>query len=132
MEAANAAGGKDNVTVVIVEGERFTAPVLAVSPKPRRSRLWPIAAALFNLAFAAAVVYVLYKPKPPVIIEPRVLAAGAGAAYPTIAAAMAADPQRRYGRSCPRRISRARRFEKRRHAAQPSGARGAPHRFPAE
>ncbi len=89
IEAANAAGGKDNVTVLIVEGERFTAPVLAVSPKPRRSRLWPIAAALFNLAFAAAVVYVLYKPKPPVIIEPRVLTAGPGAAYPTIAAAMA-------------------------------------------
>ncbi len=89
IDAANAAGGKDNVTVVIVEGERFTAP--SISPAtPRRSKVWPIAAALFNLAFAAAVIYALYQPKAPVIIEPRTLTAGQGALYPSIAAALAA------------------------------------------
>lgn len=90
IAAANTAGGKDNVTVVIVEGDRFTGPA-AAAPAPRpRSRFWPLAAALFNLAFAAAVVYALYKPKPPVIIQPRTLTAGSGATYDTIAAALTA------------------------------------------
>ncbi len=90
IEAANAAGGKDNVTVVLVEGERFKASPAASAAPPKGSPLWWIAAALFNIAFAAAVIYALYKPKPPVIIEPRTLTAGPGAAYETITAAIAA------------------------------------------
>ncbi len=91
IEAANAAGGKDNVTAVVVEGERFAAPAGASAPKSTRAKRWLIAAAaLFNLAFAAAVLYALYKPKPPVVIEPRTLTAGPGAAYSTIAAALKA------------------------------------------
>lgn len=90
IDAANAAGGKDNVTVVLVEGERFKGLPAASAVAPKHSRLWPIMAAIFNVAFAAAVIYALYKPKPPVIIEPRTLVVGPGAAYDTIAAAMAA------------------------------------------
>jgi serine/threonine protein phosphatase PrpC len=37
VDAANAAGGKDNVTVVYVEGEQFATTHAALSPTPRRS-----------------------------------------------------------------------------------------------
>ncbi len=87
VDAANRAGGKDNVTVVIVEGERFTAP--ATQPaKPKSKRAFAIAATLFNLAIAGVLLYEVFQPKPPVVIEPRTIAAGAGAQYPTIAAAL--------------------------------------------
>ena len=91
IDAANAAGGKDNVTVMIVEGERFTAPLSPAEVKPRRGKFWLIASAIANLALAGALAYMLLKPpKPPLIIEPRTLTAGAGGAYPSIAAALAA------------------------------------------
>lgn len=89
IEAANAAGGKDNVTVAIVEGERF-AGMPAVETKPGRNHLWLIASAVLNLALLAFVLYGYYHPKPPVRIEPRTLMAGAGGAYESIASAMAA------------------------------------------
>jgi PPM family protein phosphatase len=37
IEAANDAGGKDNITAVYVEGERFAS---ALEPPPRRQRVW--------------------------------------------------------------------------------------------
>ena len=38
IEAANRAGGKDNVTVLVVEGEQFTAPPPPPRPRPRSAR----------------------------------------------------------------------------------------------
>jgi len=87
VDAANRAGGKDNVTVVIVEGERFTAPA-APAAKPKSKRAFAIAAIAFNLALAGALLYGVFRPKPAVVIEPRTLSAGAGTTYATIAAAL--------------------------------------------
>ncbi|MGO9258775.1 MAG: protein phosphatase 2C domain-containing protein [Bryobacteraceae bacterium] len=100
IEAANRAGGKDNVTVLLVEGEQFIAtaapsggrpsgPAIAV---PRRALVASRPAwFLYGLALAAGAAWFsrgLWVP-PPVVIKPRVLAVGQGAAYSTIAAAMA-------------------------------------------
>ena len=96
--AANAAGGKDNVTVVLVEGEGFTAPP-AVRPEPAASEpkrgesvmarvLWFAG----GLAVAAAGAWFSRSlwVAPPVVVKPQVLIVGTGTAYPSIAAAMSA------------------------------------------
>ncbi|HMD71476.1 MAG TPA: protein phosphatase 2C domain-containing protein, partial [Bryobacteraceae bacterium] len=85
--AANEAGGKDNVTVVVVEGESFAASAAGGGGAMGRA-LWFVA----GLALAAAGAWFsrsLWVPKP-VVEKPRVLAVGRGAAYPSIAAALAA------------------------------------------
>jgi serine/threonine protein phosphatase PrpC len=88
IEAANRAGGKDNVTVVIVEGERFTAPTgVAVAPMARQDG-WGLRALLFAGGFVLAAVLGwltrgIWQPAP-VTISPRTLAVTG-----TIAAAMA-------------------------------------------
>jgi hypothetical protein len=53
IEEANAAGGKDNVTVVFVPGERFSRRPAAAPGRPSRSRwlLWPLLIASLALAF---------------------------------------------------------------------------------
>ncbi|MDE3168030.1 MAG: protein phosphatase 2C domain-containing protein [Acidobacteriota bacterium] len=81
---ANAAGGKDNVTVVLAEGERFTAAAAV----PRRERRRLAGAVLFcaGIAVAAAGGYLtraMWTP-PAVVIAPRTIVAG-----DSIAAAMA-------------------------------------------
>src|SRR6185436_1881364 len=55
IQAANHAGGKDNVTVVLVQGEQFTAPPQPPEQKLRHRR-WPwILGLLFaGLAMVAA------------------------------------------------------------------------------
>jgi len=91
--AANAAGGKDNVTVVLVEGEGFTAPPPAAAKSPRGDSV--MARALWfagGLAVAAAAAWFsrgMWAPSP-VVVKPRVLVVGTGSRYPGIAAAMAA------------------------------------------
>jgi serine/threonine protein phosphatase PrpC len=70
---ANAAGGKDNVTVLIVQGERFTA----APPPPPRKRRPLVGAALFvaGVLAAAAGAYftrALWTPAP-VVIAPRTI-----------------------------------------------------------
>src|ERR1035441_3555850 len=50
---ANGAGGKDNVTVVVVEGEQLTAPVAALAAHSARTP-WISRAALFAAGFVAA------------------------------------------------------------------------------
>jgi serine/threonine protein phosphatase PrpC len=77
IRKANAAGGKDNVTIVVVEGERFTARVNT----PQRSglRVPLIGAVLFlaGLLVAAAAAYFTrgqWIPAP-VVISPRVIVA---------------------------------------------------------
>ncbi|HTX33818.1 MAG TPA: protein phosphatase 2C domain-containing protein [Bryobacteraceae bacterium] len=101
IAAANRAGGKDNVTVVLVEGEQFSAPpaatagpagaVTAGSARSRSIFAGRPAWFLYGLLLAAGAAWFsrsLWIPKP-VMILPRVLAVGQGAKYSTIAAAMA-------------------------------------------
>jgi hypothetical protein len=83
---ANGAGGKDNVTVLVVEGEQFTRPA-ALAPVAARSP-WIARAAMFAAGFAAAAVLgwmtrAMWQPAP-VVIAPRTIAVTT-----TIAAAMA-------------------------------------------
>jgi len=85
IAAANRAGGKDNVTVLIVEGELFTAPI--APPAPVHSDLVPrVAFFAAGLLLAAALGWLtrsMWQPAP-VSIAPRVIVASSG-----IAAAMA-------------------------------------------
>jgi len=98
IAAANRAGGKDNVTVLVVEGDQFVVaqafvPVSSSSLSPPRSSL--LAAAVWFLAgllIAAAAGWFsrpLWIP-PPVKFTPRVLVVAAeGAPFASIAAALA-------------------------------------------
>ena len=96
IEAANRAGGKDNVTVVVVEGEGFTAPGqagTAAAVSQRRGGILTSRAALFVYGLALALAGAWYSRSlwapPPAVIAPRILAAGNGAAYASITAALA-------------------------------------------
>jgi len=64
VEAANRAGGKDNVTVVIVEGEQFTAPA---SAPERKSRKWivPVVVVLLALLVGAGAFAIWWKGRRP-------------------------------------------------------------------
>jgi len=90
IDAANEAGGKDNVTVVIVEGEQFAPPALEEVKPP--SRIWSSRPALFLygmlVVLAAGWSSRDYWQPPPVVITPRVLTAGQGAQFATIQAAL--------------------------------------------
>jgi len=99
IDAANRAGGKDNVTVVIVEGEQFTRTVqTAELPAPIviNQRRWygqPWLWFLLGLAMAGAGSYFsrgLWTPTPQTANGPRVLIVGGPEGeYGTIASAMA-------------------------------------------
>jgi hypothetical protein len=92
VEAANRAGGKDNVTVLIVEGEAFLCPE-APAPEPRRSVLRSAPAMLlYGMVLAALLLFGgrrFWVPAP-VPTGPRILEAGNGTQYPTITQAIAA------------------------------------------
>jgi serine/threonine protein phosphatase PrpC len=91
IDAANAAGGKDNVTVVVVEGEQFTPPPApSLQPSTRGVAAIAIAVLATLLVVAAALYFTrdLWTPKP-VVIRARTLAVGKGAPFATIAAALA-------------------------------------------
>jgi serine/threonine protein phosphatase PrpC len=86
IAAANGAGGKDNVTVLVVEGEQFTRAA-AAAPVPLRSP-WISRAAMFAAGFVAAALLgwmtrAMWQ-SAPVVIAPRTIAVTT-----TIAAAMA-------------------------------------------
>jgi PPM family protein phosphatase len=87
IEMANRAGGKDNITVVVVEGEAFKAP--ARPARRAASGLAWFAAGLLVAASAAWLSRPLWIPAP-VRIEPRELSVGRGAAYASISEALAA------------------------------------------
>ena len=92
IEAANLAGGKDNVTVVIVEGDEFGRRAAAESHAARG--VWTGRLALFflGLLLAAGAAWFsreLWRPAA-VVITPRTLAVGAGETFVTIGEAMAA------------------------------------------
>jgi serine/threonine protein phosphatase PrpC len=86
IAAANGAGGKDNVTVLVVEGEQFTQPA-ALSRVAARSP-WMARAVMFATGFVVAaglgwMTRAMWQPAP-VVIAPRTIAVTT-----TIAAAMA-------------------------------------------
>jgi parallel beta-helix repeat protein len=93
IAAANGAGGKDNVTVIVVEGPQFTAPAPVAawagwglfSSRPAVF-LYGLLAAAGGMWFSRDV----WNPKPPPVRPPRVLRAGPGAAFSSISDALAA------------------------------------------
>ena len=97
IEAANRAGGKDNVTVLLVEGEQFSAPAATVTappatPAPRPSFLLSRPAwFLYGVALAAGAAWLSrpYWVPPPVRVLPRTLSVGQDGDYSTIASALA-------------------------------------------
>ena len=105
IAAANRAGGKDNVTVLIVEGEQFVAPVpsatesrpagagVAQQPSTLR-RIFTSKAAFLIYGLLIACELAFYSRNfwvpAPVIVRPRVLTVGQNAPFSTIASAIAA------------------------------------------
>jgi PPM family protein phosphatase len=92
IEAANLAGGKDNVTVLVVEGEQFSTPVSAA--RERADSRWPGLVVMFLLGVLVAAVggwftRSYWQPQP-AVIAPRTLAVGAGRQFETIPEALAA------------------------------------------
>ena len=92
IEAANRAGGKDNVTVVLVQGENFTAP--ARTAETDRARVFASRSAMLGygvLAGLAASLLVLRAP-PTVTVtsDPVIWTVGPGAKFSKIGEAMAA------------------------------------------
>jgi serine/threonine protein phosphatase PrpC len=85
IAAANRAGGKDNVTVLVVEGEQFTAPP-APAAEPRGGLLSRIALFAAGFVVAAALAWFTrgFWAPAPANLAPRVIVATSG-----IAAAMA-------------------------------------------
>jgi serine/threonine protein phosphatase PrpC len=75
IEAANMAAGKDNVTVILVEGPRFAASGAAVAPKGFRvgSAVALAAGVLLVAIFSAGVVHRMQPEKTVVTAGPRVL-----------------------------------------------------------
>jgi PPM family protein phosphatase len=99
IDAANRAGGKDNVTALIVEGERFAATRPVVAAKPSSERTGNIAGSkpvIFFYGFVCASLILaglhalglLDTPRPPVPDAPKTLLVGAGG-FPTIGEALA-------------------------------------------
>lgn len=107
VDAANAAGGKDNVTVLVVTTPEYAVafaprgataahapyrPAVPYSetPTPRRSAWWWSLPILGALAAGAAGGWYLHQPEKPVPVPgPAVLRVGAGQALPTIGEALA-------------------------------------------
>src|ERR1019366_1347374 len=86
IAAANRAGGKDNVTVLVVEGEQFTAtavPAAVAARSPWISRALLFAAGIVAAAALGWLTRTMWQPAP-VVMAPRVIAVTT-----TIAAAMA-------------------------------------------
>ena len=88
IEEANAEGGKDNITVVVVEGEKFgQAPAARNGALAGRAAMFVYGAALAAAAAFGAYWFTRPAPvKPPHV--PAVLTAGQGAPFPTLTEAM--------------------------------------------
>ena len=93
IDAANLAGGKDNVTAVVVAGEQFRAPSRGVRSSAGgalgifASR---VAVFLYGVALACGMAWFTRSlwQSPPVVIAPRILSVGAGQAFGTIQEAL--------------------------------------------
>jgi serine/threonine protein phosphatase PrpC len=100
VDAANEAGGHDNVTVVYAEGERFASVAAARRgglPRVANSRaMWLTAGLLVGFALAFALVYRLGLEAPGPVAEGRSLVVGGTApdSYATIADAVTAAAPR--------------------------------------
>ena len=91
IDAANLAGGRDNVTVVVVEGEQFAAPARRAERSGGSGWVGRVAMFALGVLAAAAAAWFskgIWQP-PPKPAVPRVLAAGPGRTFPTIHEAMA-------------------------------------------
>jgi PPM family protein phosphatase len=91
IDAANLAGGKDNVTVLIVTGDEFAAPA-PVESRPAR-RIWPALILMFvcGLVAAAGAAWFsrpFWQPAA-VVVAPHVLSVGPAQDFSTIQAALA-------------------------------------------
>jgi PPM family protein phosphatase len=98
IEAANTAGGKDNVSIVMVAGEQFAAMAEAPAAQRPKRRILAGRAAFFIYGLLAALVAVVAfalvqrpRPAPPAVhvAAAQVLLVGKGAPFATIAAALA-------------------------------------------
>lgn len=90
--AANRAGGKDNVTVLLVEGENFTAPREETVKAERRGWAAGIAWFLCGLVVAAAGGWFskgVWMPAPAAPVGPLVLTVGPEASFRSITEALA-------------------------------------------
>lgn len=93
IATALSAGGKDNVTVVVVEGARFSAPAPIVPFAGWSLLAGRPAVFLYGLLLASVGMWVsrdLWNPKPPPPPAPKILRVGPGAAFSSIADALAA------------------------------------------
>ena len=86
IETANRAGGKDNVTVVVVEGERFGAHAVARTGGGRL--LWFILGAIAVGAAAFGIGWLLQPPPPKPVHVPVVLTVAQGTPSSSIADAL--------------------------------------------
>lgn len=92
IDAANRAGGKDNITVVVVEGEQFNPPAApAATPASTNPFASRPAVFFYGLALALAAAWFArpYFIPLQVVIQPRLLSAGPGTRFGTITAALA-------------------------------------------
>lgn len=97
IDAANRAGGKDNVTVLVVEGERFAAARAAppaIAPPPPSRFAARAAIFVYGLVCAALIAAVLRHygvlDRPPAVPPQQTLLVGSGAgSFTSIAAALA-------------------------------------------
>ncbi len=95
IDAANNAGGKDNVTALVVEGPQFASSARASGAPLTRARKpipsWALAAAIgiAALCCAAYAFFVFHRPTPVVERTPSVVQAGPGTQYSSIVAALA-------------------------------------------
>ncbi|HYG99752.1 MAG TPA: protein phosphatase 2C domain-containing protein [Terriglobales bacterium] len=88
IAAANLAGGKDNVTALLVEGERFAQRGANQSPVTSALLSRP-AMFVYGAILAAALVWFLRPTPKPVTEGPRTLTVGAGAPFSSISSALA-------------------------------------------
>lgn len=93
IDAANLAGGKDNVTALLVAGEQFHAPSRGSRSSTGLARgIFASRAAIFlyGVAVASGVAWFtrsLWQP-PPVVMVPQILSVGAGQTFATIQQAL--------------------------------------------
>ncbi|MBV8903838.1 MAG: protein phosphatase 2C domain-containing protein [Acidobacteriia bacterium] len=92
IDSANLAGGKDNVTVLVVEGEQFSVPVRTEAAPAGGRWTGRILMFLLGISLAAAAAWFSREFWQPTqkAIAPRVLAVGAGGPFATIQEALAA------------------------------------------
>ena len=90
IEAANIAGGKDNVSVVIVEGPQFAEKVSEPATERRAKSRWLlwVAGIAAGLAVGFATAWLTIPTRAPQVIPPQVLTVGRGQMFTEIGPAL--------------------------------------------